>query len=142
MKKKKKRTELDLVAIGSRLHRIRNSMRLTMDQVGEVTGTSKSMVSDVENGKKKPSAAFLNALSVEYNIDLNFVFTGEGNMFRGNQGVIILDEEIKEMLQLMTRSKMVKFNLLNHFWTYKTQNNELIMESSLQKGSEGESEGN
>jgi len=136
----KKRGEFDLVAVGQRLRGVRKALDLTMDQMIEKAKISKSMISDVEKGRKKPSTIYLNILIKDFNVDLNYVFTGEGNIFKDNQKVMVLDADIKEMVETMERDKLIKYSMLSYYLKYRTQSKALINAALSQSKIEQEDE--
>ena len=52
-----------------------------MDDLRDISGYSKSMISKAENGLKKPSISYLYALMDKYNVNINYILTGKGKMF-------------------------------------------------------------
>lgn len=65
-----------MVKLGSELRRLRKSRRLTLANVGEVTGLSVSFLSDVERGRTKPSLDTLEKLADFYGVSVNEILLG------------------------------------------------------------------
>ncbi|MDP9219167.1 MAG: XRE family transcriptional regulator [Actinomycetota bacterium] len=64
-------TALDQV--GPRLKRLRTQRRLTLTGVAEATGISKSTLSRLENGQRRPTLELLLALSHAYRVPLDYL---------------------------------------------------------------------
>lgn len=57
--------------VGKRLRRVRTRRRMTLTGVAEVTGISKSTLSRLENGQRRPTLELLLALSGTYRVPLD-----------------------------------------------------------------------
>ncbi len=57
--------------VGSRLQRLRTRRRLTLTDVADTTGISKSTLSRLENGQRRPTLELLLALSGAYRVPLD-----------------------------------------------------------------------
>jgi transcriptional regulator with XRE-family HTH domain len=57
----KDNTNFDVKQIGARLKEVRKSLRKTLAEIGLLTGLSARGISEIENGKKKPSSIYLYA---------------------------------------------------------------------------------
>ena len=123
--------------IGTRLKLVRTSLGLSIEKTGEMTGFSRSLISEAENGYKKPSSIYLKGLAGLFHANINYILTGEGEMFlTGGHREIERDEEIKELLYLMKNVNLVKYSVLSFFIDFKTRNKDVIQElldDSLEK---------
>jgi transcriptional regulator with XRE-family HTH domain len=63
--------EAAVAGAGDRLRRIRTERRMTLTLVGEITGISKSTLSRLENGQRRPTLELLLALSGVYRVPLD-----------------------------------------------------------------------
>jgi len=120
----KELAEMDLHTIGDRLRKVRLSLNLSILKISEMTGFSKSLVSDIETGKKKPSSIYLYGLLTLFNINTNYILTGEGSIFLDDPPE--LDNDIGEMVDLMQRVDLVKYSMLSFFIDFKTRNKDVI----------------
>jgi transcriptional regulator with XRE-family HTH domain len=66
-----------LVAIGSRIRSVRSSRNLTLQELGELTGLSASMLSLVERGKTSPSIGTLVAISYALGVHMRDLVSGD-----------------------------------------------------------------
>lgn len=76
-----KSTENDNIA--SRLKALRKHHRLTQESFAESVCISRKTISEIENGKKKPSRLLLLGLENRFGADINWIITGKGNMIAG-----------------------------------------------------------
>lgn len=151
----KKRYYMDLAEVGARLKAAREALALTMDQMRDITGYSKSLISAAENGLKKPAAVYLYALMDKFNIDVNYIFSGRGRLFLPSPGeeqeqqprrdqaaevagsLIEADENVRELLYLMENVDMVRHAMLGFFIQYRTRNKQVIEELLREKSQTG-----
>jgi len=76
--------ELDEAHIGTRLREIRKQMGFTQQDFSNVLRTSSGFISEVESAKKQPGVDLLLSLKRNWNISIDWLLTGRGNMFDGN----------------------------------------------------------
>ena len=146
----KKRYFMDLSEVGARLRAARETLELTMEQMRDITGYSKSLISAAENGLKKPSTIYLYAMMDKFNIDINYIFSGRGRMFleAGQAGeeqkeqdraesldlsLVKSDENIRDLFYLMKNVDMVRYAVLSFFLQYRTQHKHVIEELLQEK---------
>lgn len=67
--------------IGERIRTVRRALKITQENFARETGYKASFVSGIENGKKMPNVLFFFNLVVKYNVNANYLFTGEEPMF-------------------------------------------------------------
>jgi transcriptional regulator with XRE-family HTH domain len=78
---------LKLTDIGIRLRCLRDTLNITLEKMKELTGISRSYISDFERGRKLPSARYLFYLIDDFGADINYILTGRGEMFlRSKEG--------------------------------------------------------
>lgn len=71
------RRRLSMVDIGRRLHRERKKQALTLTQLAERSGTSKSMISAIERGEKAPSVLVLDQVANALGISVSRLIAPE-----------------------------------------------------------------
>ena len=69
------------MSFGIRLREFRKTKKITQDELALVLKIESCNISFYENGKTTPSIQTLEFLSIKYNINLNWLLTGEGSMF-------------------------------------------------------------
>lgn len=142
---------MDLPEVGARLKAVRETLKLSMDQMRDITGYSKSLISAAENGLKKPSTIYLFAMYHKFNVNIHYIFSGKGSMFLDTAGQppppakdeekqdqsgavpFVETEHIRELLYLMENVDMVRYAVLGYFIQYKSRNKHLIEEQLEEK---------
>lgn len=66
---------LSIISIGRRLHRERQKQGLTLDQLAERSGSSRSMISAVERGERTPSVLMLDQIANALGISVSRLMT-------------------------------------------------------------------
>lgn len=84
---------LKIEAIGKRLRTVRGN--LSQKSFGEAVGISRSYVSDVENGRVKPSLEYLVAVAEHYDVSLDWVLLGRETA--GSNVIDLVDADLREM---------------------------------------------
>ncbi len=67
---------------GERVNEVRKKAQLTMDQFGERLGVTKTAISYVVNGKRNLTEQMLKSICREFDVDEDWLRTGEGDMPR------------------------------------------------------------
>ena len=71
----------NLRAVGSRLKEIRKILRLNQKEMADKLHTTNTYLSDIETGKVNPSHTFFFKLSFVFNVSLDYLYHGIGEMF-------------------------------------------------------------
>ncbi len=125
-----KKPKLNQEEIGKRLREVREALNLTIEKMYHATGFSRSLISEAENGLKKPSSTYLFALLDLYQVNLNYIMSGRGDMFLGEE--LVFEDFGKDaklvhsLLMYMKKADVVRFTILKYFLEYKAQFNDLI----------------
>jgi transcriptional regulator with XRE-family HTH domain len=80
--------------LGDRLKQVRLAKDLTQQAFAESLDTSASYISDIEAGKTAPGSKFLTTFLRKFNINLNWLLTGEGEMFLDESKKVVPVEDI------------------------------------------------
>ncbi len=83
--------------VAARLKALRSTLSVTQNKVAELLKCSQAKVSDYESGKLHISNSDLTTIANAYNVNLNWMLTGEGEMFNLP---IVKDGYVKETLHL------------------------------------------
>jgi len=120
----------DLVEIGKRLREVRDKLAKTVRQMSQVSGTSIGSISGMEKGRLKPTFPYLHCLVVSFNVNLNWVITGEGSMF---PSAVELDLDfgkdnvnIQELIDWMLKDDRIRYEILLTFLKFKNDNPKLF----------------
>jgi len=134
--------------IGGRLKRLRTTLNITLVDMSRLTGISLGYICVFERGKNLPNSKYLLYLIDNFKVNLNFIITGNGNMFlegddlRNQEKVYdfgVYQDEIDEMLSLASRMPGVMHAVLEFFSTYKFEK-ERIIKAYLERLEETEKE--
>ena len=128
--------------IGLRLKEIRTHLKMTQAQFGKKLDLKASAVAKYENGVNLPKGKILQALVSHYNVSLDYLVTGKGNLFMDDEDIQQLnrsksipegDRELEDLFSLVTKIPWVRHVVLGHFQKFKLENRELI-EKELKSG--------
>lgn len=64
-----------------RMKQVREYYDLTQKAFGESLGVSRDVYANIENGRVEPRDTFLKLLVKTYHVNLDWLYTGEGDMF-------------------------------------------------------------
>lgn len=67
---------------GQRVRELRKELQLTLEKFGKPLGVGKTAISKIENGENNLTDQMILAICREYNVDENWLRTGEGEMFK------------------------------------------------------------
>ena len=72
--------------IGIHTKAVREALGKTIQGMSEATGISRGYISDFERGVKLPTARYIKYLYEKCNVNTNYIFSGEGLIFRPVKG--------------------------------------------------------
>lgn len=109
----------DVREIGSRLKEVRKKLAKTQGDMSKATGLSPAGISEMEKGFKKPSSVYMFQLRMKYDVNINWILTGEGTMFRPTLELELDfgedNDVIKDMVLAIKRDKSVRYEILVYF---------------------------
>lgn len=134
------------IDISRRLITLRNHLGYNQRQMAAKLDMAQISLNRIESGKYYPSAITLQRLSGKFGLSLDWLFRGEGNMFRGKPGAVnveskkeksgdIFESDVEEMVYLMRQVPLVRYSMMDHFQRFKVENRAVIDEE-LSKGKE------
>lgn len=102
--------------------------------MAEALGLSPNYLSDVENGKANPGAEFFIKLESIYNISIDYLFHGKGDVTGGvenkaEDGTDFIDGEIDtvdKLVSLMEKSNFIKNTVLSFATQFVWENEDII----------------
>ncbi len=114
--------------IGERLKTIRIQLGLSLDDMVETSGVSRSYLSEFERGVRLPNSRYLRFLFERYGGSIHYVYSGIGDVLVSSrdEGEMFFNfgkyaDEIKEMLFYMTHEVHTLFDMLTAFTEYKME---------------------
>lgn len=122
--------KFNIQEIGSRLRKIRKKLGKTLEEMRDITGLSKSGISDMELGLKKPSSVYMHELNINFNVNINWLLTGEGTMFAPdiefNLNFGKDNDLVKDLIFCLEYVDTVRYDILKHFTAIKSENEKII----------------
>ena len=96
--------------ISERLCKIRKKLLLSQADISTQTGISYRAYSSYERGERKPSIEFLELLVTKFNINLNYLVAGIGEMFIANAQQFEQEQEVfaQKVRQILKEEKLIK----------------------------------
>lgn len=80
----------------NRIKEVRKSRRLTQEEFGKLIGVKGNTITNYENGLRNPSDAIINSICREFNVNEDWLRTGEGEMYTDRDDVADVVSEIME----------------------------------------------
>lgn len=118
-------------SIGSRVKAVRKALNLTTTKFGERIGIKNPSVSMIETGKSNPSDRTILSICREFNVNENWLRTGEGEMFTTKSR----QQEIEKFLSDVANGSDFKRRLVL-LLAQMTEDEWALMERMLRKISE------
>lgn len=122
-----------LEEIGRRVREVRETLKITLEDMKKLSRVSRSYISEFERGMRLPSGRYLFFLIERYGIDINYLYTGKGQLFiqpDGNRKKIYdfgkYEEEIDDLLYHITHIPNALYAVLGHFSDYKVEKEKFI----------------
>jgi len=108
-----------------RLKRIREHLKLTQKDMSSIMGVSLKVYQRYEKGEQKPSYEKLIPLINTFNVNINWLLTGKGEMFikqeKTKEDLTIEEQIIETIADEPIQKKKALLEFLKNFWTSKTQ---------------------
>lgn len=134
----KQPTGINLEEVGIRLRKVRKTLKYSLEDMYQMTGFSKSLICEAENGQKKPSSTYLFHLLDKFNVNINFIFKGKGTMFLPETEMKLEmgkdKDKVKDMLFHMEHVEFIRYSILSHFMKFKAENKKVINEILEEQG--------
>ena len=89
--------------IGIRFKNVRKLLKKSQDELAMELGITKQAISNIENTKSMPGLALLSKLLVDYDVNLNYIISGIGEIFIEKEKTYkaLRNSLIKEVEQLL-----------------------------------------
>lgn len=126
--------DVDLKGIGERLQETRKSLGFLQKDFAARLEISSSSLCDIEAGNIKPRFELIYHLIKKFNVNIIYLLNGTGDMFYHQEEEIfhqspVLDryrDWFKEFISYFENSPMVRYAVMNFFFTYINENEKLI----------------
>ena len=108
---------------GKHVREVREALHLKQKEFSRGLGISYQHLSDIELGKQGTGLDFFFKMITVYNVNLNYLLLGEGEMFlqeTGNnqellKGFAVNNPDVKDFLYYFINSSMVHYHVLSDF---------------------------
>jgi transcriptional regulator with XRE-family HTH domain len=124
-----------IVDIGKRLLELRSVLGIQQKDMARAIGINPGYLSDIENGKKtNPGIAFLHKISLHYQVSLDYLVHGIGDMFlpgsdREEQKIKSFKpvfNDIDDLVWLLKRSNYAKNTIMGFAVKFFIENEDII----------------
>jgi len=124
----------NLIEIGVRIKDIRKALRISQKEMAATLEMANCNLSEIESGKGNPGHAFFFKLSTRYNVSLDYLFHGKGEMFttfrtglgEGDEFEVDHIETIDDLLWYLENSTMFRNQVLGYAAQIRYENEEVI----------------
>ena len=82
------------------LKKLRYELRMSAQALADVMGVSLITMQNYELGKREPKYAFMYQLLTRYNVNINWLMTGQGEMFIGQDKATSGNIDVAEFKKL------------------------------------------
>ncbi|MFC2146360.1 helix-turn-helix domain-containing protein [Acidobacteriota bacterium] len=120
--------------IGVHAKAVREALGKTIQGMSEATGISRGYISDFERGVKLPTARYIKYLYEKCNVNTNYIFSGEGLIFRPVKGKALpLDfgshqADVEELVWFMYKVPHALLYQLQAHLEYKLKYKQMLSE--------------
>jgi len=126
--------------IGQRLKEIRKKIRVQQKEMAAALQIAASYLCEIESGNAKPGPDFFVKVASEYNVNLNYLLAGAGDMFNPGQNIKAREFQIdngvrttEELLWLMENSNYFYGTILSLANKTLLSEGEIIKKSLISK---------
>ena len=124
----------DKKTIGNRFKTLREKIGLSQTKMATELNVSNGTICGIEQGDVYPPFKVIFGLCLVYNINIFYIFNGNGDMFMEENSIkarmgSIPDEQmdfLKNFLDLYEKSELVRFSFQAYFKKYQLENKALI----------------
>jgi len=101
--------------VGKRLSQVRNKLGYKQYQFADMLSTSPASYNQYENGERTLSWEFVHELHIVFNVNLKWLYSGEGVMFSAMSADTNAPELTKEIERLRKENQELKDELIVRF---------------------------
>ena len=94
---------------GTRIKKIRQALNLSQDDFGKIFDISKQFVSLLEKDKTFLNNEKLVKLLVDYDVNINYLLAGKGQMFYAQQFEKVQDELTQRVREILKQEGVIKW---------------------------------
>ncbi|HBG6316230.1 TPA: helix-turn-helix transcriptional regulator [Clostridioides difficile] len=99
------------IDINKRVKEIREDTNLSQQKFGEKLGVSRDVISNIENNRVEVKTVFINHMCEIFNINKEWILTGEGEIYISVEDDILLGEAFADIT--MSKNEKIKKIVMN-----------------------------
>lgn len=99
------------IKINKRIKEIREDINLSQQKFGEKLGVSRDVISNIENNRVEVKTVFINHMCEIFNINKEWILTGEGEIYISVEDDILLGEAFADIT--MSENEKIKKIVMN-----------------------------
>lgn len=135
--------KIDSIDIGKRIREVRKELGMLQAEFAEKLSVEISNLSYIENGRRKVQAEFLVGLYNHYDVNINYILTGQGVMFNSQQNKAV-DKRTsveginsqEDLIWYMNRSSILKHSVLGQATLFYAEHKDTINNNLKQEHQE------
>lgn len=93
---------------GSRLKKIRKELKLSQEEFGKQIGLTRAAIAAVEADNNKFSNDVLCKLILTFDVNVNYLLVGEGNIFNAPEFEQVKDELAQQVRKILREEGLIK----------------------------------
>lgn len=113
------------MTIGERLKALRKELDLTQQEVANRIGTTQNNIASYEIGRRNPSAAVINNICKTFNVNEEWLRTGEGEMFAETNDSVLAELAAEYNLE------GEKLELIRNFLMLTLEQQDIIVKAAI-----------
>ncbi len=154
--------EAIVIPVGNCVKEIRSYFEMNQDEFSARLNISKTNLCEIETGKTKPGSDFFYKIHRAFDVNLNYLFTGQGDMFleSGEEKELVprkkydleeyfarnpfgeFTEDMKEILWFLERSRLARGAIISSAKKYLFQNQRFVQKDIRSSESKNKKEEN
>jgi transcriptional regulator with XRE-family HTH domain len=122
--------------IGGRVRKVRSRLGLSQQRMATLLDMAKISLNRIERGLNYPSALTLTRLAKQFDVSIDWLLCNRGSMFpakeksknESDEGKSsgLFERDVEELVNLMRRSPLVRYSMMDHFQRFKMENQAFI----------------
>ena len=115
----------DCMTIGERLKALRKELDITQQKFAEKIGTTQNNIANYEIGRRNPSAAAINNICKTFNVNEDWLRSGEGEMFAETNDSVLAELAAEYSLE------GEKLELIRNFLMLTLEQQDIIVQAAI-----------
>lgn len=106
-----------------RIKKVRKELDLTQQEFADRIGTIRGNIAGYETGKRSPSSSVISLMCTKFNINENWLRTGEGKMFLD---IPVEDEYFKAATQISKSGDRLAMQAIIEYWKLDSESKNVL----------------